>query len=107
MKLTLEQKLAHGGHPVLRWMMDNIYIRTAPAGNIKADKEKSTEKIDGAVATIMGLDRAIAVEIIQALLSMMTEEFYSYKNGALVFTQKSSTSVYLFEFIIPSISRPP
>lgn len=59
MKLTLEQKLAHGGHPVLRWMMDNIFIRTDPAGNIKADKEKSTEKIDGAVATIMGLDRAI------------------------------------------------
>ena len=59
MKLTLEQKLAHGGHPVLRWMMDNIYIRTDPAGNIKADKEKSTEKIDGAIATIMGLDRAI------------------------------------------------
>lgn len=40
-------------------MMDNIFIRTDPAGNIKADKEKSTEKIDGAVATIMGLDRAI------------------------------------------------
>lgn len=59
MKLTLEQRLAHGGHPVLRWMMDNIFIRTDPAGNIKADKEKATEKIDGAVATIMGLDRAI------------------------------------------------
>lgn len=59
MKLTLEQKIAHSGHPVLRWMMDNIFIRTDPAGNIKADKEKSTEKIDGAVATIMALDRAI------------------------------------------------
>ena len=59
MKLTLEKKIVHGGHPVLRWMMDNIYIRTDPAGNIKADKEKSTEKIDGAVATIMALDRAI------------------------------------------------
>lgn len=59
MKLTLEQKLAHGGNPILRWMMDNIFIRTDPAGNIKADKEKSTEKIDGAVATIMALDRAI------------------------------------------------
>lgn len=59
MKLTLERRIAHGGNPVLRWMMDNIYIRTDPAGNIKADKEKSTEKIDGAVATIMGLDRAI------------------------------------------------
>ena len=59
MKLTLEQRIAHGGHPVLRWMMDNIFIRTDPAGNIKADKEKSTEKIDGAIATIMALDRAI------------------------------------------------
>ena len=59
MKLVLEEKIAHGGHPVLRWMMDNIFIRTDPAGNIKADKEKSTEKIDGAIATIMGLDRAI------------------------------------------------
>ena len=59
MKLTLEQKIAHGGQSVLRWMMDNIYIRTDPAGNIKPDKEKSTEKIDGAVATIMALDRAL------------------------------------------------
>ncbi len=56
MKLTLEKRIAHGGHPVLRWMMDNIYIRTDPAGNIKADKEKSTEKIDGAVAAIMEFD---------------------------------------------------
>lgn len=59
MKLVLEQRIAHVGHPVLRWMMDNIFIRTDPAGNIKPDKEKSTEKIDGAVATIMALDRAI------------------------------------------------
>ena len=42
--------------------MDNIFIRTDPAGNIKPDKEKSTEKIDGAVATIMALDRAIRHE---------------------------------------------
>ena len=59
MKLVLEQKIAHGGHPVLRWNMDNICIRTDPAGNIKADKAKSTEKIDGAIALIMALDRAI------------------------------------------------
>lgn len=59
MKLTLEQRIAHGGHPVLRWNMDNIFVRTDPAGNVKPDKEKSTEKIDGAVATIMALDRAI------------------------------------------------
>ena len=62
MKLVLEQRIAHDGHPLLRWMMDNIFIRTDPAGNIKPDKEKSTEKIDGAVALIMALDRAIRNE---------------------------------------------
>lgn len=65
MKLTLEKKIAHGGHPVLRWMMDNIFIRTDPAGNIKPDKEKSTEKIDGVVATVMALDRALRHEMNQ------------------------------------------
>lgn len=62
MKLTLEKRIAHGGNPVLRWMMDNIYVKTDPAGNIKPDKEKSTEKIDGAVALIMALDRGIRNE---------------------------------------------
>ena len=59
MKLTLEKRLAHGGNPVLRWMMDNVFVRQDPAGNIKMDKEKSTEKIDGSIATVMALDRAI------------------------------------------------
>lgn len=58
-KLTLEQRIAHGGHPVLAWNMDNVTIKQDPAGNIKADKEKSTEKIDGAIATIMALSRAL------------------------------------------------
>jgi phage terminase large subunit-like protein len=40
-------------------MMDNIYVKTDPAANIKPDKEKSSEKIDGAVATIMALDRTL------------------------------------------------
>lgn len=62
MKLVLEKRLAHNAHPVLRWMMDNVYIRRDPAGNIKMDKEKSTEKIDGAVALVMALDRAIRNE---------------------------------------------
>ena len=59
MKLVLEEKIAHGGNVPLRWMMDNVFVRTDPAGNVKMDKEKSTERIDGAVATVMALDRAI------------------------------------------------
>ena len=59
MKLVLENRIAHNGHKALRWMIDNIFIRTDPAGNIKIDKSKCTEKVDGAVALVMGLDRAI------------------------------------------------
>ena len=59
MRLVLERKINHGGHPVLRWNMDNAYVRTDPAGNVKIDKEKSTEKVDGAVALVMALDRAM------------------------------------------------
>lgn len=59
MKLTLEGRIQHGGNKVLSWMIDNIHIRTDPAGNIKPDKQKSTEKIDGVVALIIALDRAI------------------------------------------------
>lgn len=43
-------------------MMDNIFVKTDPAGNIKPDKEKSTERIDGAVALVLALDRAIRNE---------------------------------------------
>ena len=39
--------------------MDNAYVRTDPAGNLKIDKERSTEKVDGAVALVMALDRAM------------------------------------------------
>ena len=67
MKLTLEGKIAHGGHPVLRWMMDNIYVKTDPAGNIKPDKQKSTERIDGVVALIMALDRSIRLETFKSV----------------------------------------
>ena len=49
----------HGGNPVLRWMADNMKVTTNPNGNIMPDKAKSVEKIDGMVALIMGLDRAM------------------------------------------------
>ena len=59
MRLVLEKNLAHNGHPILRWNIDNVFVRTDPAGNLKIDKQKSTEKVDGAVALVMALDRAL------------------------------------------------
>ena len=58
-KLALNRKLAHGGNPVLAWMCSNLVVHMGPTGLIKPDKAKSTERIDGMVALVMGLDRAM------------------------------------------------
>ena len=61
-KLLLEGKIIHGGNPVLKWMAGNVVAEVDAAENIKPSKKKSTEKIDGIVAWIMGLDRCIRHE---------------------------------------------
>jgi phage terminase large subunit-like protein len=60
--LVLAGKISHGGNPVLSWMASNVVVSEDPAGNIKPDKKRSIEKIDGIVAMIMALDRAIKQE---------------------------------------------
>lgn len=67
--LTMGLKLRHGGNPVLRWMADNLTVKSDAAENYKPDKEKSTERIDGIVALIMGLDRAIRQEDTESIYS--------------------------------------
>jgi len=62
MGLVLGGKVAHGNHPVLRWMASNMVVKQDPAGNMKPDKGKARQKIDGIVAAIMGLDRAMRNE---------------------------------------------
>ena len=61
-ELLMEGEMIHGGNPVMRWMAANVVIDTDPAANIKPTKAKSMDKIDGVVAAIMALDRAIRNE---------------------------------------------
>lgn len=51
----------HGGNPLVRWQIDNLRVATDAAGNVKPAKDRSADKIDGLTASIMALDRAIAV----------------------------------------------
>ncbi|MFH0902312.1 MAG: terminase TerL endonuclease subunit [Pseudomonadota bacterium] len=55
----LAKKLCHGGNPVLRWMAGNVAVRQDPAANLKVDKATSQGKVDGIVALVMALDRAM------------------------------------------------
>jgi len=61
-KLIVSKKLAHGGNPVTRWMAANVAVAQDPAGNLKPAKDKSTERIDGIVATIMAIGRAMVAQ---------------------------------------------
>jgi phage terminase large subunit-like protein len=57
-RMLLAGELQHGGNPVLRWNASNVAVATDPAGNLKPDKERSLERIDGIVALIMAIGRA-------------------------------------------------
>lgn len=57
-RLVLGRRLAHGGHPVLRWMAGNVAVKLDPAGNAKPDKSAAADRIDGIVALAMAVGRA-------------------------------------------------
>jgi phage terminase large subunit-like protein len=59
LRLIAAGELRHGGSGIVRWQAGNAVTRTDGAGNVKFDRQKSAEKIDGIVAAVMGLDRAL------------------------------------------------
>ena len=54
------RRFSHGANPILRWHFDNIAVERDKAGNMSFHKEKSRDRIDGAVATAMAVGRAMA-----------------------------------------------
>jgi phage terminase large subunit-like protein len=51
--------LRHSGNPVMRWMVDNLAVAMDPAGNVKPDKARSADKIDGVSALNTAMARAM------------------------------------------------
>jgi phage terminase large subunit-like protein len=49
-RLILSRRLYHTGCQVLRWCINNVALDRNPAGDIKIDKSRAGEKVDGAVA---------------------------------------------------------
>ncbi|MDO7888277.1 terminase large subunit [Hymenobacter cheonanensis] len=71
-KLVLDGSIHHYGNPVLAWMMGNVELARDPADNIKINKGKSKEKVDGAVAL---------VEALGGYMSRDKEPEYIYQDG--------------------------
>ena len=57
--MILGRKINHGNNPVAKWNFNNVVIAQDAAENMKPDKSKAREKIDGIVALIIGISRAM------------------------------------------------
>lgn len=60
--LVISKKFKHDGNPVMTWMVSNVVAHLDAKENIYPRKEFPQNKIDGVVATIMALGRAMAGE---------------------------------------------
>lgn len=58
--LVLQGRLEHDANPAMDWMMSNVVAHLDAKDNIYPRKERDENKIDGPVAVIMGLGRALA-----------------------------------------------
>lgn len=62
-RLIKARSLSNNGHLILQWQAGHVRVKTDVAGNIRPVKQKHGDHrtIDGIVAAIMGLDRALAM----------------------------------------------
>ena len=58
-QLVRGKKIIHGGHPVLRWNVGNVVTKVDENENIRPVKDRKTERIDGLVAMINAMARAM------------------------------------------------
>jgi phage terminase large subunit-like protein len=66
-ELVYSEQLAHGGNPVLRYCAQNVALLHDSNGNFRPDKKRSnlSGRIDGIVATVMALSRAVGGKVEQ------------------------------------------
>ncbi len=91
-RLFVSGQLEHGNHPVLEWMFGNATYRKDPAGNIKPDKERAAEKIDGVVGACMGIG---------LMNAQMNDEANVFDEIARQKTQSETSNVVVESLLTP------
>jgi phage terminase large subunit-like protein len=59
---VMSRKVRHASNPILRFCVSNAVVTRDAAGNIKPDKEKASDRIDGVVSSVMAMSRMISVK---------------------------------------------
>ncbi len=73
--LVLQKRFHHDGDPVLAWMVSNTVCHRDAKENIFPRKEREENKIDGVVALLMCLNRAIQGEVSESIYNLRDIEF--------------------------------
>ena len=61
-RLVIGGNIQHTGCPILTWNIANAIVSQDAAGNLKPDKAKSVDKIDGTVASIIAIGMSLNTE---------------------------------------------
>jgi phage terminase large subunit-like protein len=61
-EMVTNKQLKHNGNKAMRWMVSNIMIERDAADNIKINKAKSSDKVDGPVSLVMALGTMLDYE---------------------------------------------
>jgi len=60
--VVLEKKLRHDGNPVMSWMISNVVVKVSKFNELRSPtKERPENKIDGPMAMLMALGRAMSI----------------------------------------------
>lgn len=70
-EIMLEERILHGNHPLLQMAAANAIAVKSPAGDVKLDKSKSTQRIDPLVAAVMAVYGVTANKMNQFDVSSM------------------------------------
>lgn len=58
-----EKRISHDGNRFLRWALANTRLDVDALGNCKPSRDKSTDKIDACVSTLMAFGRAVEMSV--------------------------------------------
>lgn len=67
------RRFRHGGHPILRWNVENIAVVRDKNGDAQMHKGKSRDHIDGAVAAAMAVHQASLADDAPSLYDLLAQ----------------------------------
>ena len=81
--LVRERKLRHDANPVMNWMVSNLVVKVSRFNELRSPtKEREENKIDGPVAMLMALGRAMAQPDPETDAQRTQAYWESFANGA-------------------------